>query len=758
MPAADAPAPQNKPGIPLEIVPCGRPTPLYVLGDRHALSFADLAFEERQILRQRFICQSHWISEFERATQELTALDAQSLFPAVQRVLRLQHLLDSEGQASHLAHSAQAQLFEQARERGRSDPLLIFCLGDRALHSELVTFLATESQRPESQHIDSHNSLPAKGQALLEHISQPFVSVLQQLQGLGFERLFIQALPPPGLDEEAYSTEYGSKASTALRYWAVRCFNQYWAQLCQSLGLGFLENWEPLLQDGRRKAHYALNALQLNPAGCLLSLQALCFQLSTSYRRANRPQYARCLQAARTQRPARRIQAALSQKYRQEHLLCFPSLMPQEQVARVRSGLNFAHGTSNREHYRLDWVGNPVSPYSPDIQVARPDAEILREVYQLVYFTELRGIIESCLGTAFTVPCCRCFKSLPTVQGRGPQVYHRDNLPPGALRALIYLTDVGAESGPFEYQLPNSEKTEAVQVTGPAGTVLVFDADAITHRGSPPAQGTREVLDLVILPAVAGIEQHVIWPGLNHWPVDPLHYSLHGYVSWPQFQLEHLRPQHPPSYQRRQALRLLQQLQDTPQSLLQSPLSLSKVPQLQLTGLPLSQLVGVARQAMQAVGPRGLQRWLQLSRELIWQAQIDCAGLLAESLQAASTPSAWEEQRAPQAAHRLQGEIIYLDGLYAEHAEELLKQFSTACVLQIISPRTLNLQPPARWQISCGGIEALARTLVQARSEYHVEYSNLQFWGPSLTEQCEAFMVAQLYGLSCTLPEASTDA
>ena len=107
-------------------------------------------------------------------------------------------------------------------------------------------------------------------------------------------------------------------------------------------------------------------------------------------------------------------------------------------------------------------------------------------------------------------------------------LWHFDNHPREVLKVMVYLTDVGEETAPFEYlrddgwraklgtplaPLHGDSRVPAAQierhlaagwhrevVTGPSGTVLVFD-DNVVHRGTLARSGHRDVVVFQVRPA-----------------------------------------------------------------------------------------------------------------------------------------------------------------------------------------------------------------------------------------------------------------
>lgn len=95
----------------------------------------------------------------------------------------------------------------------------------------------------------------------------------------------------------------------------------------------------------------------------------------------------------------------------------------------------------------------------------------------------------------------------------GTRIWHRDGEDSRILKAIVYVNDVGADGGPFEYvPRPHAPATWRVRVhdgnraddfeklvpaahwracTGPRGTVVLVDTCAVYHRGRVPTVADR---------------------------------------------------------------------------------------------------------------------------------------------------------------------------------------------------------------------------------------------------------------------------
>jgi hypothetical protein len=175
-------------------------------------------------------------------------------------------------------------------------------------------------------------------------------------------------------------------------------------------------------------------------------------------------------------------------------------------------------------HSAWDWAGNSVESYTDDLQAGIPSPALVDDLRTLFSGGDFEAFFRGVLGCPAKVANVRLVRSLPHVtDGVGPQEWHRDGCPAGVIRGVLYLCDVGQQTGPFQYK---DEAGGEHTVLGKTGDLLIFDAMRLLHRGLPPTHDARSAIDLVFMPRMPDEEMKIMMVGMNHWPADPFFYKI----------------------------------------------------------------------------------------------------------------------------------------------------------------------------------------------------------------------------------------
>lgn len=506
--------------------------PLYILGDSHSLGFKHMVVHEPQLFQQSFRVQSHHIPGLSTAH----FYDPKTtLHPRLVQSMVSAGLLNAQFVPVHLSPNASSATHRYL------EPLILFYVGEIDVCERLLQPIGAQSDfrlpwdgAPQT---DKAGMIPyPQIKAMIEAILEPLFWGLNVLRTkIGFRCLFLHSLPPPTPDDADFSRIHRFKCSATLRNKAYMAFNHILKTKCDQYSVGFIDLWPYVTHHNQRNERYHQDPIHLNSQSAQWSIRLWLAAICHTPNYANFTQYQR-LYANAYQNEKPRQPNRMGQTFALKRIYQATDMIPPEAIATLRKSLSYDHDVGNR-HYRLDWVGNPIEPFSAHIKTADLGPSQLQQVFQLLYSEPVKRGLESCTGFRYTVLCCRAFLSLPHSQpGTGPQAFHQDGVPAGLMRVLLYLTDVDETSGPFEYIDPLTQQVK--RLTGPSGSLLVFDANTLKHRGSPPATKEREVLDIILSPVWAGLGERVVWPGMNHWPVDPCYFSVKGFASWPPINTE----------------------------------------------------------------------------------------------------------------------------------------------------------------------------------------------------------------------------
>ena len=516
-----------------------RAIPLYMFGDSHALIYTDLVFDEQKYLHQHFVTRAKYIPGLQAAT---FLDDKGNLHQAISQALISEGLLEpgpgGGWLAFHQADTIQAKSTAVARGSGRISPIMAFFCGDIDLRLVFIKQFAPASDftipndvydpsRFEPYRIEQ--TVPfSLALELAKKLMNPLFVGLAFLARMGFSNLYLGTLVPPALDDREYERSLGYFAPAALRYKSTRLFNAVIREFGRVSGVRILDMWDRTTTGGVLEPAFALgDHVHLNKRAAALTVDTLVHDMLNRSRSAANPLWetARVQASEAYQGRMSSVDASLRERFARENIVTFDA--GREFADGIRANVDYAFDMGNK-HPRFDWCGNTIEPCTEFMRSARPSVAVLDQVFEKLLTGELQQAIATCMESDFSVLQLRVFKSLPHSEGDiGPQGYHLDGTPPGMLRGVMYLVDVDEEGGPFEYL---DDEGVAHKVIGPAGTLLVFNANRYKHRGSAPIARHRENLDFVFAPLVPGDRPRVMWAGMNNWPIDPFCYSTRDFA------------------------------------------------------------------------------------------------------------------------------------------------------------------------------------------------------------------------------------
>lgn len=484
------------------------PKTIHVIGDSHALAFKhkSIALPELGMIFSANV-------SYVRGLQPDTILPNGKLNNGIAQFLINEGLISGDGKPAALT-SEPAILSEQyATGECFQTELVVFNVGEIYVRKYLGT-LSTDDLSDD-----------AKIEADFRSVIETYVSNISGMRRAFRLRFCIHELTPPTADDKAFEAVNNLSFPRERRGAVYRLFNSLLGQYTSKAGLDFCQSSDYLADEtGCLNADYEFDGVHADPKYSLISMARVVRTWLYSRTSDSTLRYSTWNALVNVSKvPPKISQIGVSEPVQ---------AVDSAQIERLRkavSDLDYFICTRPKH----DWGHAPPDKDFPKFKDVIKYGSISLDGLKLLHDVFVVGSIgdsmRSQIGSKFAIINVRPVESTPhDGDGIGQQSFHRDNCPPGIFRGLLYLVDVEADEGGFEYK-PVDGSEEPVQVLGKAGSWILFDANAVDHRASPPRTKTRLALDFIILaiPDDADEIVHCAERGII-WPVDPYMFSLTG--------------------------------------------------------------------------------------------------------------------------------------------------------------------------------------------------------------------------------------
>ena len=372
---------------------------------------------------------------------------------------------------------------------------------------------------------------------LIRDTFTPLIKALVALNKQGFHRTYLHCIPPPTLNDEKFEEINEYSYPRRLHYKIVYLINNFLRDECCRLHVKFIDIWNKVTLDDSLLDEYCLDHTHLNDHACRHTVEFILEDMfNKPDPKALDQQYIDLYSSSKKEfqdssKAERYFKKSSFTKFASQSLALAPGVVDAKLVSNIMNSLKFE---KEIDYFMpvYDWVGGRGKSADVHNKTSDFSQESLKLIFEALYCDKSYSIISSMLGCNF-VTFVRGRKSCPhETEATGSQSFHRDGNPAGLFRGILYLSDVTEESGPFEIQL-NPDKNVVTKVIGPAGSLLVFDAQRYLHRGSPPQKQIRYALDLVFVPCSVKTQPFVVHQCQNSWPYDPYKFDISKFPSWP---------------------------------------------------------------------------------------------------------------------------------------------------------------------------------------------------------------------------------
>jgi hypothetical protein len=386
-------------------------------------------------------------------------------------------------------------------------PIFVFNVGEIFLRK----FLGTVYTLPE---IDL-NEVSVKFRQIVTKYVDDIIRIREYFQCLPV----IHEVCPPTANDETFRRINNFECSGELRGALYRAYNKVLKRKAQEHAIGFITTSDYMSKDNLLSAEYEFDGVHADPKYASISLKRIV----------------RHWMLNRTQEQTIRYYSWRNQLPRPAEVMPEPLTVSKvfhpfsdDQIEALKASAEEFVSAICRDP-ALDWAHLPPWTYpklNDQVNYSNLSVDGLKILHDVLLTGEINATLRAHVGGHFSIVNARVVQSLAHPNtGAGQQSMHRDGCPHAIFRGLIYLTDVDDGGGPFAY-LPRDDDTEETRVTGKPGSLILFDANAVRHRATPPRTHERIAIDLVLLvhpPECTPIAHSRV----NFtWPVDPYMFGL----------------------------------------------------------------------------------------------------------------------------------------------------------------------------------------------------------------------------------------
>ena len=501
---------------------------IHSIGDSHILAFKDKTYNFAPTSSD-FFCKVRYI----KGLSVENLVSGSDLHPDIVSYLVECNLITTQGLPGSLDETASLLNEQYARGEGFDHPTLLFSVGELSVRQYL---------RRSSSHLSSltdQTEITEEIYSSLLPIVEHYLSVLTELSRRFYLNIIVNQAPPSTADDARFAEINSCEIVGWKRGLVYKIYNELLREKSRQTGIRVLETFDELAGDnGLIRENYEFDGVHAHPKSTLIVMEKLA-DMFLKTRTASQslrylPWYKEVYSLDRMYDKATAKQLTQDKnKLSQIGISPLIEVLDAKDVAKIHDCItDLAAPVSKRP--KKDWSSLPFEPraevnnfdYLRQGTLNREGCELLyNKLFNTSVYNSLRGFV----GADFSIVQVRPTKSLVAPlekRNLGPQSFHHDVCPLGVFRGILYLNDVAEGGGPFQYKSLSDDKVTN-SVFGKAGSLFIFDADTILHRGSAPEINDRIVLDLIFLIQPKGKENFVHSGDVGDvWPLDPFLFSL----------------------------------------------------------------------------------------------------------------------------------------------------------------------------------------------------------------------------------------
>lgn len=482
------------------------PKTIHVVGDSHALAFKrkNLVIKELGQVFSASVC-------YVRGIRPDTLVQNGALNPDIGQYLVRQGILAPDGQVLALSKQHGAIMEQYATGVGFQKETVLIHIGEIYVRKYLAAL--NESKQFDSDVITSD----------LRKVVEPYVLSAVAIKKSMHLFVVLHEICPPTADDVRFERINKFLAPRELRSLVYRIFNELLNEYSTKHKIVVCPSNDCLADEaGLLRAEFEFDGVHADPKYSAMSLGRVALNWLSRSSSARSPRYEKWAEISGQMGNPQPISTIGVTEPVQA--------LNQTQVERLTDSVgNFDYLVSKQPPN--DWAHAPPTTEHEKFQKVIRYGVVAEEGLQILYDVFIKGpigdSIRAQIGSRFAIINARAVESAPhDNDGLAQQSFHRDDCPAGIYRGLLYLVDVDENDGPFEY-MPVDGAPEPTRVVGKAGSFILFDADAVKHRASPPRVRQRLAIDFVILAIPEAADELVNSADVGLiWPLDPYMFIL----------------------------------------------------------------------------------------------------------------------------------------------------------------------------------------------------------------------------------------
>ncbi|HEX2548891.1 MAG TPA: hypothetical protein VHM20_03615, partial [Gammaproteobacteria bacterium] len=250
--------------------------PIYVFGDSHVLPLKNCIFKD-ELTDKWIVTKSKYISGL--TAHDFYNIKNEEFHSEFINALEYEGLIRNN-KACHLSYEEIDFNIFKASNQPVISPLIFLTMGDIDIRLIILPMFKDKfdfippffNPYPKS---NKPNLLWDMVADTMNTRIKPFIEGIKSLKTAGFNRIYVQLISPPTMDEENFHKRHGYECPFNIRYKVVYAFNKLLSEQCSVLGVNVIDVWPYVTDNDYLKPDLEFDGVHLPSHAALLNLNLL---------------------------------------------------------------------------------------------------------------------------------------------------------------------------------------------------------------------------------------------------------------------------------------------------------------------------------------------------------------------------------------------------------------------------------------------------------------------------------------------------